>query len=99
MVFEGHIPEYSIENELLTWKYIEKICDFALVKFPTTMKEDYEILLRDEVRNRLGKNKRYCVKYRYLEKVILYFFKDCAKKVAILSKMNTEDAWNEVKFW
>ena len=78
----GYIPAFSKDNEFAAWKHIYKAADAALEKYPTTLEEDHEILSteRNEY-EKLGKNKTNCVIYRYTEKIILHFLKDCALKI------------------
>ena len=42
-------------------------------------------------------NKRNCVIFRRSEKVILHFFKDCAKKVSELMSISPENALKEIE--
>ena len=36
-VFEGYLPCISKGNEAAAWKYIDKVCDEALGRYPTTL--------------------------------------------------------------
>ena len=82
------------------WRHIDKVCDEALKRYPTTLEEDIELLRRDqENAGALSYNKRNCILYRKSEKEVLYFFKDCASKVEKLAKMTEKEARAEVGRW
>ena len=38
----------SLENEILTWKYICGRADAALAKYPNTLEEDNKIIEKDD---------------------------------------------------
>jgi hypothetical protein len=46
-VFEGYLPCISKGNEASAWKYIDKVCNEALGKYPTTLEQDVEIIEKD----------------------------------------------------
>ena len=46
--FTGNLIVLSVEMEVDAWKLIEKTADEALSRYPTTLKEDVEILQRDK---------------------------------------------------
>ena len=69
-----------------------KITDAALERYPTTKEEDNGILEEDEENKNLGSIQRNCIVYRYIDKAILHFLKDCGQKVKILVKMTYDDA-------
>jgi hypothetical protein len=53
------------------------------------MKQDYDIYQALEVNNPLGQNKKNCILYRYTEKVILNFLKDCGKRTIQILNCNS----------
>ena len=70
------------------WKFINKMADEALAKYPTTLDQDVEILQKEDKEPFLGFNKRNCVVIRSQEKEILLFLKWCAEKVDYFSTMS-----------
>ena len=80
-VFEGYLPCISKDNEAAAWRYIDKVCDEALAKYPTTLEQDVEIIEKDAEERKLSVNKRNCVLYRMTEKYVLHYLKDCANIV------------------
>ena len=42
--FPGYLPPVSLENEVEAWDHIADIADDALDLYPSTLKEDNEIL-------------------------------------------------------
>ena len=79
--FEGYLPPFSRENESEAWLFIMKQVDEALKAYPTTKQEDDEILQKDEENKCLERIERNCIVYRYIEKAILHYFKECGEKV------------------
>ena len=45
--WDGHVPAFSLDNEIEAWRYINKAADIALSKYPTLLEEDIEILEKD----------------------------------------------------
>jgi hypothetical protein len=88
---KGILPKISKENEAAAWRFIIRVVDRALRKFPTSLMEDEKILRKDKSERKLSKNVRHCIMYRKSEKVILHFLKDCAKRVEHLLTIKTYD--------
>ena len=61
---------------MAAWRLVTHLCDETLSKYPTTIAEDDEILLKDERENHLSNNHRNCIIYRITEKAVLLYLKD-----------------------
>ena len=90
VTFKGYIDPVSKENEAAAWKHLQKVVDAALAEYPTTLKEDKEIIERDAKEDNLGLNKKNCVLYRMSEKKVLHFLKDCITEVEEMLRMTAE---------
>ena len=89
----------SLQNELDAWIRIENIVKAALSLYPTSVEEDMNILERESQHDSLPQSLKNCIVYRRSEKAILDFLQDCAKKVQILSRMNTSEASTMLDQW
>ena len=75
------LKKFSKENEADAWDYISKIVSEALDLYPADDEED-EARLKEIARKPYMKtNEKNCILYRYSERVILNYLKDCAIKV------------------
>ena len=82
------------------WKFFETNIDECLSQYPTSLEEDIAILETDDKENTLGFNKRNCVTYRKMDKLLLHEFKDTANKVFSLKACkSSKDAIKEVNSW
>ena len=90
---------FSKENELAAWKLISQACQEALDRYPNTLKEDIELLKKDDEEHNLGFNIRNCIMFRKGEKYIYHFFKDCALRVELLLSCNKYEAINYIREW
>ena len=79
--FKGFIQSFCLENETQAWELIYQIANDYLARYPTTLEEDYSILDKERRDPILTTNKRNCISYRYTEKVVLKYLKDCSKRV------------------
>jgi len=78
---------YQKKKEAEAWSEIKTIVQTAIQQYPTTLQEDIIILQKDIKENKLGQNKRNCIKYRKNEKIMLHFLLKCAEKVDELLQM------------
>ena len=60
--------------------------------FPTSLKEDLDILEKDAEEPSLECNKRTCIMWRKCEKQILTYYMSCADKAEKLASMSLLDA-------
>lgn len=58
----------SIKNEVKVLTSVKNLASKNLSNFPTTIKEDQELLLRDDTEHNLTFNQRNCIVYRNGEK-------------------------------
>ena len=82
--FKGRLAPISKENEFKVWTYLENTIDQALAKYPTTLKEDLQLLNEDIKEKKLSTNERNCLLFRKDEKKVLTFIKNCSNIVKIL---------------
>jgi len=70
------------------------VCLDALVKYPTSYKEDMEILAKDDIDHKLPINERNCIILRKGEKKILLYMIEMAEKISHLlaENMTVKDA-------
>ena len=78
---------YQKQYQAEAWREIKAIVKTALAQYPTTLEEDIIILENDLKENKLGQNKRNCIKYRKNEKIMMHFLLKCAEKVDELLQM------------
>ena len=81
------------------WELFERNIDECLSKYSTSLEEDIAILEADDQQNTLGFNKRNCVTYRKMDKLLLHQWKDTANKVFSLKGKTCKDAMKEVNSW
>lgn len=82
------VPPLDLETELNAWKLTLDYAQKALKKYPTTMKEDEEILAKVESgKMELSYNKSNCLKLRIGEKRILHFIVETSEAIIELSKL------------
>ena len=97
---QGILPKISKENEAAAWRFINRLADRALKKYPTTLIEDVQLLNQDKGETKLTPNIRHCIMFRKTEKVILHFLKDCAKRAEYIMKLKSyEAAKKEIRTW
>ena len=70
----------NLENETRVWLRIAKLVTDSLSRYGTSLKEDLELLEKDDTEKTLTYNQRNCILYRSGEKTILEFLKTCAER-------------------
>lgn len=61
-------------------------------RYPTTLKEDLELLAKDDKEQTFTYNERNCILFRSGEKTILEFLKECSERFLKLLTMTQKDA-------
>ena len=97
--FTENIERFSKENELKAWELIFKLANRQLNQYPTSLEEDYKILRKECTNQHLEPSIRSCVHYRYSEKMVLNFLKDCSVRLKVLTTMTAIEARQQVKIW
>jgi hypothetical protein len=87
------VPPIDLETELNAWKFTLDYAQKALKKYPTTMKEDEEILAKvDSGKMELSYNKSNCLKLRIGEKRILHYIVETSEAIIGLAKLERPEA-------
>jgi len=87
------VPPIDLATEVSAWKKTLALAKESLSKYPTTYKEDQEILAKvDSGAMELSYNKKNCLLLRIGEKRILHFIVETAEAILELSSLERPDA-------
>lgn len=88
LAFKGWLPKYDLDNEVKAWKFIKETALVQLAKYPQTLKEDNELLEKDD----LTFQKRNMIFLRKKEKDLYHNMIFCAEEAVRLSTMTKKEA-------
>lgn len=71
---------------------VRQLCVDALKQYPHSLKEDIELLKKDDQEHHLSFNQRNCVLFRSGEKEILHFYIEFSDYITTLLGMMHKDA-------